>query len=90
MLRISEHTNEDPGVRTVVVEGRAVGPWVEELAGVVRTALAGASHLIVDLRHVSFLDPQAVALLRDLEARGCALVGRSPFIDAQLRAGSQP
>ena len=90
MLRISEQSNQDPDARTLVVEGRAVGPWVEELASAARAALAKASHLIVDLQHVSFLDPQAVALLRDLEARGCALVGGSPFIDAQLRAGSQP
>ncbi|MFN7951730.1 MAG: hypothetical protein U0610_08375 [bacterium] len=90
MLRISEHPSEVEGARTLVVEGRAVGPWVEELANVARAALARDGHLIVNLEDVSFLDPHAVALLRELEARGCTLVGRSPFIDAQLRAGSQP
>jgi ABC-type transporter Mla MlaB component len=88
MLRISETRGDQDGSVTLILEGRALGPWVAELERVAREGLGAHRGLTLDLRQVTFLDSSAVALLHDLEAHGCAVVGCSPFVDAQLRARS--
>jgi hypothetical protein len=68
------------------LEGRVVGPWVQELRRSCERALATPASLALDLADVSYLDRDAVQLLRSLGIRGVALVNCSPFVAEQLKA----
>jgi hypothetical protein len=92
MLRISPV--ESTGPRVVLrVEGRVIGPWVDELRRSCETALGHTgARLTLDLRGVTFLDPDGIALVRGLLARDpgdVSVTNGSPFVSAQLR-GSRP
>lgn len=88
MLRISELPADSGAPATLILEGRAIGAWVPEIERVALARLALHPRVVLDLAAVTFLDPSAIALLRDLEARGCVLASPSSFVDAQLRAWS--
>jgi len=69
---------EKDGVITLRVDGRIVGPWVEELRKKCKTCLAEEKGLIIDLSGVSFIDEHGVKILNELrkgrvEVRGCSL-----------------
>lgn len=77
MLKITRiQSNGDAG--TLRLEGRLVGPWVEELR---RLAPAVAR---LDLTGVIWADRQGVALLRELARRGALIHGAAAFIERQL------
>ncbi len=67
------------------LEGRVVGPWVEELRRSCEGALTNSIPVVLDLANVSFIDRTGVALLRGLGGRGVALINCSGFLAAQLR-----
>ena len=73
MLRIS--VEEDPVALSLILEGRLVGPWVDELRRLCEEhgALAKGRQTIVDLCGVTAMDQQGQALLDDLFQRGAAL-----------------
>lgn len=69
---------EEDGVVMLMVDGRIVGPWVEELRKECKTCLAEGKRLIIDLSGVSFIDEQGIRILNELrkgrvEVRGCSL-----------------
>jgi STAS domain len=66
------------------LEGQIIGPWVDELR---RTCdrLLGASPIVLDLSHVSFVERRGVELLRALGTRGVSLLHCSPFVAEQLK-----
>jgi hypothetical protein len=84
VLRVFEDDIDD-GSHVLRLEGRIVGPWVDEL----RRSSAGHAgrpgELVLDLARVSFLDASGVALIRDLAGRGVRVVNSSPFVAEQLR-----
>ena len=82
MLRITEQSHP-AGRKAVVLEGRLVGPWVEELRRVIREA--GAAEITVDLEAVSFADEDGVAALRGLRDSGVRIAGSSGFLAALIR-----
>lgn len=84
MLRISIIDHADEGIR-LQLEGRIVGPWVEELRRLSDEALSQTTALSLDLERVWFVDPRGVALLRDLSEKRVAHVNCSPFISQQLK-----
>ena len=83
MLRIDVMERDDRAV--LVLEGRVIGAWVEELRRSCRDALRRGTALTLDLAGVSFVDADGVVLLRDLASRRVALANRTPFVAAQLR-----
>ena len=85
MLKISSEPLKS-GV-TLRLEGRAVGPWVTELAQACEQALADGRSVALHLGDVEFLDATAVRLIQELRGRGVSIVGCSPFISEQLRSG---
>jgi len=90
MLRISPV--ESAGSRVVLrLEGRVIGPWVTELGRACETILDHPdASLTLDLHGVTFLDPDGVALVRRLLARGpggVAAINGSPFVTELLRGG---
>lgn len=66
MLRIT--IQEDRKAQTIKLEGKIVGPWVEELKRT-WTSLApslGSKKLQLDLRDVAFADDQGRKILREI------------------------
>lgn len=72
MLRISVTDNSES--TTVKLEGKVVGPWVDELRTCwlsLATSL-GSRALCLDLRGVSFVDAKGKALLREIYQKNSA------------------
>lgn len=84
MLRISDISDAGEGTR-LQVEGWLVGPWVEELRRLSDQALANSGALSLDLEKLWYVDPNGVALLRELARRNVVHVNCSPFIQQQLK-----
>jgi len=82
MLRIDKKRRRPKGA-TIALEGRLVGPWVDELRRVVDEETAPRA-VTVDLRGLSFGDGEGVALLRALRDAGVKLVGGSGFVGALI------
>lgn len=86
MLKISENKLTRKAV-TLRLEGRIVGPWVEELKLVCEPLLKSDGRLALDLAEVSFVDETGVAALTGLSAQGTKLLNITPFVEKQLKAG---
>ena len=68
---------------TVELDGKLVGPWVDEVRTTVAT-LRGGRTVRLDLQHLSFADAAGLKLLCTLRREGILLVGASPLIDGLL------
>jgi len=75
---------EDDTTRTLKLEGRLLGPWVQEF----ETACAGAGpqsfRLRLDLASVSFVDAAGVDCLQELIRGGVPVVACSAFVASLL------
>jgi len=87
MLKISEGRKENQSA-TLRLEGRVVGPWVDELRQICEPLLADEIKLTLDLAEVSFADENGVTLLSGLGQRGAKLSKSSPFLAEQLKASA--
>lgn len=83
MLKISV-TSESSEATSFQLEGKLVGPWVEELRRLSDAALARSEAVSLDLEKVWFVDAQGIALLRDLAKQKVAQFNCSQFISQQL------
>ncbi len=84
MLKISV-TNESNEATQFQLEGRLVGPWVEELRRLSDEALARQQVVSLDLEKVWFIDAQGIALLQNLGRKRVAQFNCSQFISQQLK-----
>ena len=84
MLKISV-TNQSSEATNFQLEGKLVGPWVEELRRVSDAALMTSEAVSLDLEKVWFVDSQGIVLLRDLAKRHVAQINCSLFISQQLK-----
>lgn len=84
MLKISV-TNQSNHTTQFQLEGRLVGPWVEELRRLSDEALARQESVSLDLEKVWFIDAQGITLLRDLAEKRVAQLNCSQFIRQQLK-----
>jgi ABC-type transporter Mla MlaB component len=73
---------------TVDLDGKLIGPWVEEVRTTVG-ALSGGQTVCLNLEHLSFADAAGVSLLYGLRRDGIQLVGASPLIDGLLQLHGQ-
>lgn len=66
MLRITIH--EDARTQTIQLEGKIVGPWVEEFNRTWHSLSLslGSKKLHLDLRNVAFVDAEGRQLLREI------------------------
>jgi len=87
VLKISV-TSESVEVTSFRLEGKLVGPWVEELRRLSAVALAKSGAVSLDLEKVWFVDSQGIALLRDLAKQNVARLNCSQFISQQLQGGN--
>ena len=90
MLKITTHRSDDS--TRITLEGRLVGPWIEELERCWREAeqTAAGRRLIVDLTGVTFVEPEGKALLTRISQAGAELIAsgccmRSIVEDAKTR-----
>ncbi|HST11122.1 MAG TPA: STAS domain-containing protein [Terriglobales bacterium] len=84
MLRISIKSNSDKDIR-LSVEGRLVGPWVEELRRQSEQGLSDGQKVTLDLEKLLFVDAAGAALLRELATRQVMHENCSTFISQQLK-----
>ena len=84
MLRISIISESDQ-VIAYHLEGRLVGPWVDELRRIGDDALAQNKALTLDLEGVRFADHQGIALLQDLSQRRVSQLNCSQFLIQQMK-----
>ena len=82
MLRIIVQTTSR--VTTFRLEGRLIGPWVEELRECWRRArsVLQSKSFVVDLTAVNFLDAAGEELLALLHDQGAELVAAGPMTTA--------
>jgi ABC-type transporter Mla MlaB component len=84
VLKISV-TNQSSEATNFQLEGKLVGPWVEELRRLSDAALMTSEAVSLDLEKVWFVDSQGIVLLRDLAKRNVAQINCSQFISQQLK-----
>ena len=68
---------------SIGLEGKLLGPWVEEARHVVEAARA-LDRVCLDLRGLTFADARGVELLRTLRREGIPLMGCSPLMEGLL------
>ena len=88
MLKISIISDSDQAIQ-FQLEGKLVGPWVEELQRLSDEALSHQKAVSLDLEKVWFVDPRGVTLLRDLAKRQVSELNCSQFVSQQLKEADQ-
>jgi len=84
VLRISI-INDSDQVIAYQLEGRLVGPWVDELRRLGDEAFAQEKTLTLDLEGVRFADHNGIALLQELSQRHVSQVNCSQFLIQQMK-----
>jgi ABC-type transporter Mla MlaB component len=79
MLMITR-IEESDSIRTLKLEGKLQGPWVEELQTACERAQSPASLVRLDLAAVSFVDTAGVDCLQELIQAGVPIVACSGFV----------
>ena len=85
MLKITEIARNDSG-RTFKLEGKLLGPWVDELRNVCTQPLDRAEQLGLDLAAVTFVNAAGAELLRELIRQGIIITQCSAFVGELLHA----
>ena len=88
MLKISIISDSDQAIQ-LQLEGKLVGPWVEELQRLSDEAPSHQKAVSLDLEKVWFVDPRGVTLLRDLAKRQVSELNCSQFVSQQLKEAAQ-
>ncbi len=88
MLKISIISDSDQAVQ-FQLEGKLVGPWVEELQRLSGEALSQQKTVSLDLERVWFVDSRGVTLLRDLAQKQVSQINCSQFVSQQLKEAAQ-
>ena len=84
MLKISIISDSDQ-VIAYHLEGRLVGPWVDELRRLGDAAFAQKKTLTLDLEGVRFADHSGIALLQELSQRHVSQLNCSQFLIQQIK-----
>ena len=88
MLKISVISDSDQAIQ-LQLEGKLVGPWVDELQRLSDEALSHQKAVSLDLERVWFVDSHGVTLLRDLARRKVSQVNCSQFVSQQLKEAAR-
>jgi len=83
MLRLTRSTHRRGHV-VLKAEGRIVGEWVRLLEEECRGLAREHDDLVLDLEAVSYLDQNAVRLLRSLASESVSLVNCPPLLEELL------
>ena len=85
MLRIVTVERQGNGT-TLNLEGRVIGPWVDELRQSCERILASGESLTLDLTEVAFVERDGASLLKHLVDGGVVVVNCPAFVCEQLKA----
>ena len=83
MLMITQ-TESTKSRRSLRLEGKLLGPWVDELSRTCQEPGTSPSCLRLDLSAVTFIDSAGVKVIDDLIRQGAMVVGCSGFIAEML------
>jgi anti-anti-sigma regulatory factor len=85
MLRIER--SESQGISTIRLEGKLLGPWLQEL----RSLFDGTSlkSMRLDLKHVDYIDAAGLQLISALRRQGVQIVAASAFVAKLLEESNQ-
>ena len=84
MLKISVMCDSDQAIE-FALEGKLVGPWVDELRRLSHEALSQNKLVSLNLEKVWFVDARGAALLRDLAGRQVSQYNSSQFVSQQVK-----
>ena len=84
MLKITRTVLSDKEV-TLQLDGRVSGQWVGLLRETAESALDEGLTLSVDLKNISFIDCEGIALIRNLIERGVRHANAPLFVADQIR-----
>ena len=85
MLKITETVRNDSS-RTFTIEGKLLGPWVDELRNICILPPGRLEQVGLDLAAVTFVDAAGTELLRELIRQGIIITQCSGFIAELLHA----
>jgi hypothetical protein len=85
VLKITETAWNDSS-RTFKLEGKLLGPWVDELRYVCTQPLNRAEQVGIDLAAVTFVNAAGAELLRELIRKGIIITQCSAFVAELLHA----
>jgi hypothetical protein len=83
MLRISR-IESSTGDVILRLEGKLIGPWVNELKSCCAIVCNEGRRLSLDMTDVLYTDWRGLALLRTLQESNVALAGCTPFLSEEL------
>lgn len=84
MLKITIGVLTKQGI-TLQLDGRLAGRWVELLRDTATSVLDEGLSVKVDLRNVSFIDCEGIALMKSLIERGVRHINAPLFVAEQIR-----
>ena len=85
MLKITETARNDSS-RTFKIEGKLLGPWVDELRNVCTQPFDRLELVGLDLAAVTFVNVAGAELLRELIRKGIIITQCSAFVAELLHA----
>lgn len=74
--------------QTFKLEGKLLGPWVDEVSRACAAGAGPSSQINLDLSALIFVDTAGERLLRDLIARGIEVVACSSYVRELLQASA--
>ena len=81
MLKMTQSGSD---TRTIHLEGKLAGPWIEQLRSLCEPTIANGVRLVLDCSGLTFVDPAGARLLQSLRISGVVLTNRSPFLELQI------
>jgi hypothetical protein len=75
-------------IPTLKLEGKLLGPWVDELRRVCEELHTPPTGLCLNLAGVTFIDPAGIELLGDLIRLGATISACTGFVDEMLKRNS--
>jgi ABC-type transporter Mla MlaB component len=84
MLRIMRAARAEGTPATLLLEGKVVGPWVDQLQRSLDEALDEVRAVVLDMGQVTYVDAPGLALLTGLKADRVRIINCSPFVAEQL------
>ena len=84
MLKITRAVLSNQEI-TLQLDGRVTGQWVELLRETADSLLKEGMRLNVDLKNISFIDCEGIALIRELIQRGVQHLNPPLFVAEQIK-----
>lgn len=84
MLKIARIVGSRGSIATLKLEGKLLGPWVEELSRAWVELEVPPSDLCLDLSAVTFIDPAGIRLIGELLRQGATISECTGFVEELL------